>query len=230
MKLAHIGVKDHGEVVTLEYAADVEADAPDLTGLMHELAPEVVAKMGYGHKPLIYKDSQGVWDEVVLHAGEFAGFRSLGVVYDRDEAIKRVIELRDIMGQAANDDAAKAAIAGLNIFKDKDGRPTPVSTNGSGPMSEDDLLDKLAAGLQAIVHAKTKDALAEILGAVLSTVPPDKRDEAFELLDKVRKGHDELVKRMMPKVGEIVSSMFNNPGRRDDVRKAAEEAKNASKH
>jgi hypothetical protein len=227
MKLAHIGVKDHGEVVTLEYA-DADADAPDLSGLMHELAPEVVAKMGYGHKPLIYKDSHGVWDEVVLHAGEFAGFRSLGVVQDRDEAIKRVLELRAMISQAADDETARTAIAALTIFKDKDGQPTPVAEDGSGPMSEGDLLDRLAGGLQAVVLAKTQDALTEILKAVLSSVPANKRDETFEVLDKVRKGYGELVDRMMPKVGDLVRAMY--PAKRDDVSKAAEEAKNASKH
>lgn len=232
MKLAHIGVKDHGEVVTLEYADSADADAPDLTGFIPELAPEVVAKMGFGHKPMIYKDSHGVWDEVLLSGGEFAGFRSLGVVHDRDQAIKRAIELRAHIAQAEalGDEGAMSAIKLLTIFKDNDGRPTPVADDGGGPMSADDVLEKMTDGLVAVVQGKTKNALREILRAALASVPPDKHADAFAVLDKVRLGYETVIEGVEPAIRGMLTALVRNQGSTAEARKAAEEAKNASKH
>lgn len=229
MKLAHVGVKDHGEVVTLEYVEGAPADAPDLTGFMQELAPEIAINLGFAHKPLIYKDSHGVWDEVVLDGGEFGGFRSLGVIYDRDEAIKRAIELRGMLKHAVDDESAKAAIGLLTLFKDKNGNPVPVSGTGGGPMSEDELFDNLTDGLQAVVQAKAKGALVDILRNTLDSVPPHKREETFAVLDKVRLGYEELLSRMAPKIGEMVGALTRG-SKGAAARKAAEEAKNEVKH
>lgn len=232
MKLAHIGVKDHGEVVTVEYAPTADADAPDLTGFMKELAPEIVAKMGYGHKPMIYKDSHGVWDEVLLDAGEFAGFRSLGVIQDRDQAIKRAIQLRShiALAEAADDEAAKTAIDLLAISKDNDGRPTPVKADLSGPMSESDVLESIADGLVAVVQSKVKNSLREILRKVLDSVPADKRDETFAVLDKVRAGYEGVVDNVEPAIQGMLKALVRGQASTDESRKAAEEAKTASKH
>lgn len=52
--------------------------------------------------PVIYRDVVGIWDEIVVERGQFAGFRSLGET-DRDTAIAR----RELAGSAIKSPAKK---------------------------------------------------------------------------------------------------------------------------
>ena len=230
MKFAQIDIDGDGDVVTVQYAAGTEGNAPDLTGFIPALVPEMVAKLGYAHKPVVYLDSQGVWDEVVLHAGEFAGFRTLGVVTDREMAIKRALELRAMMDSLESTPAGRTALDLLTIFKDNDGKTRPKSMESDGPMDADEMLDKLASGITVAVQARAKKALNQILAAALDSVPPDKRAEIFTLLDKVNRDYDDVLLRMAPDIAGMVNALARGRPKADDVRKAAEEAKNASKH
>lgn len=63
--------------------------------------------------PLIYRDSQGLWDEVVVGAdGRFASFRSLGGERDKDAAIRRALRRR-ARGMETPSDAPAAAGGGI---------------------------------------------------------------------------------------------------------------------
>jgi hypothetical protein len=229
-KLAKIDVNADGDVVTVQYRDGTEADAPDLTGFMPEMVSEVVAKLGYGHKPVIYLDSHGVWDEVVLNAGEFAGFRSLGVVCDRDAAIKRVLQLRGMMEDNADNPVAQETIRLLTIHKDNNGKPRPVKKDGAGPMTDDDLMEKLAEGLTAAVHSRARAGLHAILDQRMRELPTDQRGIYFAVFDKISADYDALLTQMAPKIAGMLMALTGRGEENAELRRTAEEAKTASKH
>lgn len=229
-KVAEIVVESDGNVIAILYREGTDSDAPDLTAILPELIPEMVAKLGYAHKPVIYLDSHGVWDEVVLHAGEFVGFRTLGVVHDRDAATKRVLQLRDMMERNADNPVAQESVRMLTIHKDNTGKPRPVKRDGAGPMSDDALMTQLAEGLTVAVHSRARAGLHAILADVMRGVPEAKKEEAFALLDRVSKGYDALLTQTAPKIADMLKALSGRSEENAELRKAAEEASQEVKH
>jgi hypothetical protein len=58
---------------------------------------EYVVQLAYsrqGHYPIIYRDTEGNWDELRHREGHFACFRALDT-RDQDEAVRRVLALHE---------------------------------------------------------------------------------------------------------------------------------------
>jgi hypothetical protein len=69
-------------VVDLDVGRSVTNDAENVVADLARIVPG-----GLKDKRIIYRDSEGTWDEMLLMGGEFAGFRFLGTT-NKDEAIE----------------------------------------------------------------------------------------------------------------------------------------------
>ena len=229
IKLAEINIEGNGEVVAIRYADDAPNDAPDLTGFMKNLVPALVEHLGFAHKPMIYLDSHGVWDEVVLNAGEFAGFRTLGYLKDREAAVKRVMFLHTAMRMANNHEGLGDALALLRIFKDANGNPTPSNAEGTATSTEE-LLARLGTGLAVAAMTKLNRSHDEVLRKVLASFPDDRREEVFEVLDRVRREWRANHVEQAILVRDLAKSAVATGQRTREAKAAQEQAKGEVKH
>lgn len=119
-----------GDVLCL---VDLDKGGPSVTNAVES----VIADLRYQNfdlsKPVIYRDTRGIWDEIVVQDGKFAGFRSINV-RSRCEALQIIARRRIAATPVTVMSVSDFLAAGANAFQevaridtDQDGRVSSVS-------------------------------------------------------------------------------------------------------
>lgn len=119
-----------GDIITL---IDLDQGGATVTNAVES----VIADLRYQRfdltMPVIYRDTRGIWDEIVLQDGRFVGFRSIGAK-TRCEALemiaKRRIAATPVKVMSVTDFLAAGAAAFTEVARietDQDGRVSSVS-------------------------------------------------------------------------------------------------------
>ncbi|WP_342163941.1 DUF6011 domain-containing protein [Methylobacterium sp. SD21] len=115
-----------GDVLCL---IDLDQGGPTITNNVEAVIADLVyRKIDLTHLSLIYRDTRGVWDEIVVQDGRFAGFRSINVRH-RCEALeviaRRRIQTTPVTVMSVTDFLSAGAAAFTEVARietDQDGR------------------------------------------------------------------------------------------------------------
>ncbi|MGU3476911.1 DUF6011 domain-containing protein [Methylobacterium sp. D48H] len=119
-----------GDVITL---IDLDQGGPTVTNAVEAVIADLRYQKFDLSKPVIYRDSRGIWDEIVLQDGQFAGFRSIGTK-NRCEALeviaRRRIQSTPVTVMSVTDFLSAGAAAFTEVARietDQDGRVLSVT-------------------------------------------------------------------------------------------------------
>lgn len=119
-----------GDVITL---IDMDRGGPSLTNAVESVIADLRYQKFDLTKPVIYRDSRGIWDEIVLKDGQFVGFAPIGVK-NRCEALeviaRRRIQATPVKVMSVTDFLSAGASAFQEVAcieTDQDGRVSSVS-------------------------------------------------------------------------------------------------------